>query len=152
MGAVLMFVRTAIALLIGLSLYFSTRAQSRGEQDGQNSQVPSATAGQEKTADVSRAAKQLFDATNQVRREEKRSELKENRQLAEAAAYFAKFMASTDKYGHEADGKTPADRARGNKYEYGGIAENIASVYSSEGYNTKEVAKGLVDGWKKSPG
>jgi uncharacterized protein YkwD len=106
----------------------------------------------EKTADVALAAKQVFEATNRFRREEGRSELKENRQLAEAAGSLTRFMASTDKYGHEADGKTPAERAREYKYDDCGIAENIAFVYSSEGYSTGEVAQGLVEGWKKSPG
>jgi uncharacterized protein YkwD len=105
-----------------------------------------------KTADVALAAKRVFEATNRFRKEEGRSELKENPQLTEAAGYFAKFMASTDKYGHEADGKTPAERAREYKYDYCGIDENIAFVYSSEGYGTGEVAQGLVEGWKKSPG
>ena len=141
-------------ILVGLSIdpVLHSRLQSSREPDSQDLDSTSATARQEKTADVAEAAKQIFDATNRFRREEKRSELKENRQLAETAAYFARFMASTDKYGHEADGKTPADRAKEHKYDYCAIAENIAYVYSSEGYTTDEVAKGLVEGWKKSPG
>jgi uncharacterized protein YkwD len=107
---------------------------------------------QEKTADVAAAAKQVFEATNRFRKEEGRSELKENPRLEEAASYFAKFMATTDKYGHEADGKQPADRAKEHGYDFCGIDENIAFVYSSAGYNTGEVVKGLVEGWKKSPG
>jgi uncharacterized protein YkwD len=106
----------------------------------------------QKAADVAMAAKKVFEATNQFRKGEGRSELKENAELKEAAAYFAKFMASTDKYGHEADGKSPADRARDHKYDFCGIEENIAYVYSSEGYDTGEVVQGLVEGWKKSPG
>src|SRR3954449_11029582 len=113
-----MFARSLIAFLIGLFPIGSTQAQITREHENQRNPSPSATSRQEKTADVSQAEKQIFDATNQFRREEKRSEMKENPQLAEAAAYFAKFMASTDKYGHEADGKTPADRAREYKYEY----------------------------------
>jgi len=141
-------------LLVGLSSSGSARAQSIREPDSQNlpSNSTTASARQEKNADVAQAAKRIFDATNRFRREEKQSELKENPQLAEAAAYFARFMASTDKYGHEADGKTPADRAKEYKYDYCSIAENIAFVYSSEGYDTDEVATGLMSGWKKSPG
>jgi len=130
----------------------STHAQSTREPDTQYAQVPSASVKRENSADLAQAAKRIFEATNQFRREEKRPELKENPKLAEAATHFAKFMASTDKYGHEADGKTPADRATEHKYDYCAIAENIAYVYSSEGYTTQQVAKGLVDGWKKSPG
>jgi uncharacterized protein YkwD len=140
------------ALCLGLAFNSSVLAQTSSEDDRQVPRSVSGTAKQEKSADVAEAAKQIFDATNRFRREEGLTELKENPQLTEAARYFASFMASNDKYGHDADGKQPADRAKEYKYDYCALAENIAYEYSSAGFETKELAKGLFEGWKKSPG
>src|SRR5262249_27554314 len=65
---------------------------------------------------------------------------------------FADYMARTSRYGHTADGSTPADRAEKAGYRYCIIAENIAYAYDSEGFTTAELADELFDGWKASPG
>jgi uncharacterized protein YkwD len=51
-------------------------------------------------------------------------------QLMEAAQDFAKFMASTDKYGHIA-GSRPAAWAKQHGYNYCIISENIATSTAS---------------------
>lgn len=133
-----MYSRIISAFLLSFSLALPARAQAPANKS-------------EKTAKLEKAAKELFDATNRFRADEKRTELKWNPRLAEAAESFVKFMASTDRYGHEADGKSPAERAKERKYDYCALAENIAYVYSSEGYDTGEVARGLFAAWKDSP-
>src|SRR5689334_15910645 len=104
-----------------------------------------------KNPDLDRAARQVIDQTNQFRRAEKRGDVTINAKLMATARYFADFMARTDKYGHEADGSDPAGRAKKHGYDYCLIAENIAYVFSSEGFTTEELAKQFVEGWKNSP-
>jgi hypothetical protein len=61
-------------------------------------------------------------------------------------------MARTNRFGHEADGKTPAQRAQEHGYAYCIVLENIATLYSSWGFGTQELAERVVRGWKQSPG
>jgi uncharacterized protein YkwD len=102
-------------------------------------------------ADLAGTAKLIVEATNELRREEGVGAVRPNAALAKAAQYFADFMARTDRYGHEADGRNPADRARSHGYDYCLVAENIAYLYRSAGFRTAELAGGIVEGWKHSP-
>ncbi len=102
--------------------------------------------------DLDRVVRLITRQTNEFRKAEGRRELARNDKLTDAARYFADFMARTGKYGHEADGKHPWDRAEKYGYHYCLVAENIAYIYSSEGFTAEELAGKLVDGWKKSPG
>ena len=43
-------------------------------------------------------------------------------------------------------------RAREHGYDYCLVLENIASLYSSEGFGTEELADRVMKGWKRSPG
>jgi uncharacterized protein YkwD len=103
------------------------------------------------TPDLARVKEEILSATNQFRRQQGRQELKENEELAEAAQFFADYMARTDKYSHTADGKEPWERAAKYGYRYCIILENIAYDYSPEGFGVKELAQGFINGWKKSP-
>lgn len=60
-------------------------------------------------------------------------------------------MARTGKFSHSADGSEPAARAKRFGYEYCIVSENIAYVFSSEGTDTSELARRVVEGWQKSP-
>jgi hypothetical protein len=60
-------------------------------------------------------------------------------------------MARTDRYGHEADGRTPAERVSALDYEYCLLAENIAMRYNTAGYATEPLADGFLQGWIESP-
>jgi uncharacterized protein YkwD len=104
-----------------------------------------------KKPDPAKVKEQIVATTNQFRRQEKRRELKVNPQLSQAAQAFAEFMARTDNFGHEADGKKPADRVTAAGYQYCVVAENIAYDYNSAGFSTEELAEGLIEGWRKSP-
>ncbi len=106
----------------------------------------------DKTPDLDETTRLLVEGTNSFRKQEHQPELKESSRLAKTARDFAAFMARTDKYGHEADGSQPAERVKKHGYEYCVVAENIAYEFSSEGFTTDELARGFLDGWKKSPG
>jgi Cysteine-rich secretory protein family len=106
----------------------------------------------EDTPDLPKSVKLIVDQTNEFRKSEKREPLKINSELTKAAEYFAKFMAETDKYGHEADGSKPSERAKKHGYNFSVVLENIAWTMNSEGFKTDALAEGLVTGWKESPG
>jgi uncharacterized protein YkwD len=104
------------------------------------------------TPDVPKAVRLVLDRTNEFRKGEKREAVKVNPELTKAAEYFAKFMAETDKYGHEADDSKPADRAKKHGYDYCIVLENIAWMSNPAGFTTESLGGGLVTGWKESPG
>jgi uncharacterized protein YkwD len=89
--------------------------------------------------------------TNAFRTAEGRAAVAVDAALEAAAREFARYMAKTGKYGHRADGRTPAERAKAHGYQYCVVLENIATVYRSSGYDAPSLADALVEGWKKSP-
>jgi uncharacterized protein YkwD len=101
--------------------------------------------------DLKRAADHIADMTNEVREHHGVKHVNFNSELTRAAEYFAKYMASTDKYSHTADGKSPSQRAEDHGYDYCLVSENIAYVYSSTGFNIEDLAEDLVRGWQDSP-
>lgn len=104
------------------------------------------------TPDLKRTAELIVEATNDFREQQELSPLKNNRQLQKAAEYFADYMASTDEYSHDADGKQPAERAEEYGYDYCIVLENIAYQYSSTGFRSGELSRRIQRGWEKSPG
>ncbi len=71
--------------------------------------------------------------------------------LTTAAQQFADYMARTLKYGHRADGRTPADRATAADYEYCMVTENIAYAYRSGGFTSEALTDKFFVGWQESP-
>jgi len=104
------------------------------------------------TPDLTEAARLIVHLSNEFRRAEGAGATHPDAQLTAAARSFASFMARTDRYGHEADGKQPAARAEEHGYRYCIVLENIASLYHSQGFGTQELAERTLQGWKLSPG
>jgi uncharacterized protein YkwD len=102
-------------------------------------------------ADPSRVAAQVVSRTNAFRAAQGRAPVRVDPALTGAAQRFAEFMASSELYGHEADGRQPTERARAEGYESCTVAENIAYQYSSLGFGTEELATLLLEEWEKSP-
>lgn len=114
---------------------------------------PSWTAAQQRQrADPAEAARAIVAQTNDFRRSQGLANTTRNPQLDDVARRFADFMARSDRYGHEADGHTPAQRAQAQGYDYCVVLENIAYQYSSAGFRTADLATRFVDGWERSPG
>ena len=103
-------------------------------------------------ADLARVEDIVVERTNDLRREHGLPAVEADARLGAAARYFAEYMARQDRYGHEADGNQPADRAVRHGYDYCLVAENISYQYSSADFGTAELARRYVDGWKNSPG
>jgi uncharacterized protein YkwD len=108
--------------------------------------------GANRSPDLDQAARLIIEQTNGFRRDEKRLPLKTSPPLEATARDFAAFMARTDKYAHDADGNHPEDRVKQHGYEYCIVAENIAYEFNSGGFETAELARKLMEGWKNSPG
>jgi uncharacterized protein YkwD len=106
---------------------------------------------EQKKPDLDAAGQQVVERTNEFRRGHGLTELSASPELAQAASYFAGFMARTDRYGHEADGSTPSQRAQQHGYDYCIVGENIAYQFHSAGFETSDLAAALVKGWKESP-
>src|SRR5262245_54932728 len=62
------------------------------------------------------AAHALLVNSNRLRETAGLQALREEPRLASAARRYAEFMATTDRYGHEADGRQPVQRAQGQGY------------------------------------
>jgi uncharacterized protein YkwD len=113
--------------------------------------VPGVTRAAERV-DPAAAAAQIVELTNVFRSTNGLDAVATNRALSDSAQRFAGYMAETDRYGHEADGRRPADRALAAGYEYCAVAENIAFQFSSAGFATEELARRVLEGWEQSPG
>lgn len=101
---------------------------------------------------LAEASRLVVARTNELRRERRLAAVQPNAALARAAQQFAAYMAGSDRYGHEADGRAPAQRAQALGYDYCLVTENIAFQYSSAGFATDDLARRFVDGWIDSPG
>jgi uncharacterized protein YkwD len=127
--------RRLVLLLVFVPL-FATQAQT----------------GRVRTPDNPAVADRIVQQTNEFRSRNDLSPLSPNKPLAEAAQRFAEFMADSDRYGHQADGREPAERATAHGYAHCALAENIAFQFSSLGFGTDELAGRLMEGWEESPG
>jgi uncharacterized protein YkwD len=103
-------------------------------------------------ADLAKTSAQIVDLTNAFRREQNLPEVKSNPTLTQVAQSFADFMASEGKYGHEADGRQPGERAEAGKYDYCLVLENIAYIFREDGIQTDALAKQFTTNWQESPG
>lgn len=104
------------------------------------------------TPDLRMAAERVVALTNELRAEKRLPTLAVDPLLRKTGDYFADYMARTSRYGHHADGRGPADRAKKFEYDYCLIDENIAYAFRTRGFGTEELAKEIFEGWKGSPG
>jgi len=93
----------------------------------------------------------IVEMTNAFRKEHKLGALKPNAALIAAARAFADYLGRTGKFAHEADGREPHQRAEAQGYRYCLVAENLAFNLDSRGFETKMLARDVVEGWKNSP-
>lgn len=109
-------------------------------------------AGAARAADIPAVERAIVEGTNRFRHEQGVGAVRPDSTLDRTAREFAAYLARTDRFDHEADGRTPAIRARAHGYDYCLVAENIAYQFDSRGFSTSALAQGLVQGWKDSPG
>lgn len=138
-------------LLIWFAFPALVFAQVSEEDDLETMTSSEKAAHQPKAPDLAQVAKLIVQKTNEFRRDEGLENVQPNQELTETAKYFADYMAKTDRYGHQADGKRPSERAKQHGYEYCLVAENIAYQFSSAGFAAEELGVNFFDGWKSSP-
>jgi hypothetical protein len=93
----------------------------------------------------------IVEMTNAFRRESKLADVRPNAALTAAARAFAAYLANTGKFAHEADGRRPGERVLTAGYHYCQVAENLAMNLDSRGFETRALARAVVEGWKGSP-
>lgn len=103
------------------------------------------------TPDLPRTEMVILELTNAFRKENALAPLKAEGKLTAAARAYAKYLASTGKFAHEADGLKPAQRAEAAGYKFCFIAENLAMDANARGFSTQALADEAMSGWKKSP-
>jgi uncharacterized protein YkwD len=102
--------------------------------------------------DPAEVVRQVIARANDFRRSQGLAPLAPEPRLEAAARGFADLLADSDRFGHEADGRTPAQRASAAGYGWCMVAENLALEGSSAGFESAELAQDLVEGWIQSPG
>src|SRR5690349_11984525 len=110
------------ALVIAIGLGF-------GLGGGSDAAGVSSTAPPGPAADA--AAAGIVAAANRFRAEQGLGALAPESRLTAAAAGFAGYMARTDRYAHDADGRQPHERVAAQRYDWCAVLENIAWVQSS---------------------
>lgn len=108
-----------------------------------------ATAQQPRLDEVER---EIVEGSNALRQAHGQPPASPDPALTAAAREFAAYMARTDRYGHDADGSDPPERAKAQAYEACMVSENIAWQVSSTGFGTTALARGFFEGWFESPG
>ncbi|HJZ32044.1 MAG TPA: CAP domain-containing protein [Hyphomicrobiaceae bacterium] len=93
----------------------------------------------------------IIEMTNAFRKEQRQGELKPNAALRAAARAFAEYLGNTGKFAHEADGREPMARAEAMGYRACLVSENLALNLDSRGFETRKLARDVVEGWKASP-
>lgn len=144
--------KQSTAALMVLAMCTPLPAQTREDTDREFISPADVSSQQVDTPDLAKSVELVVERTNSFRQEEQLDPLTVNKQLTATAQEFADFMARTDKYGHHADDRSPAERATAQEYEFCLIAENIAYQYNSRGFTAESLASGFVEGWKESPG
>lgn len=102
--------------------------------------------------DMAQAEIVIVEMTNDFRRKNNRQPVMTDTKLTQAARAFAAYLARTGTFAHDADGRQPSERATIAGYAHCFIAENIAYNQSSAGFETRDLAQRMVEGWINSPG
>lgn len=98
-----------------------------------------------------RIAEQIIRQTNDFRKSKGLEPVERNATLTTCAEEFAAFMAESEKYGHRADGRTPAERAEAAGYDYCVVRENIAYRTNTGEVTDESLTEVFVSGWIDSP-
>jgi len=132
-----------------LLILFASVAPAAPETEVPNTsgELPSAA-----EPDLDKAVDLIVERTNRFRKKKDREPVTPDENLTEAARQFAEFMATNDKYGHQADGRKPHERISAAGYDYCFTAENIALQFRSKGFKTEPLVERFVQGWINSEG
>ncbi|SMP66989.1 Uncharacterized conserved protein YkwD, contains CAP (CSP/antigen 5/PR1) domain [Neorhodopirellula lusitana] len=140
-------------LLLGLSLSeILTPAAASVDESSLTSAEPDSSQSRERSSDmISSVERAIITQTNEFRKSKDLDSVEPENDLTKAAENFAKFMAKTGKYGHRANGMTPAERAKEAGYDYCVVRENIAYRTNTGEVSADDLIEVFVQGWIDSP-
>lgn len=139
-----------------ISLYSLLSIATMAMASGQDAQPASTVAGNagsdvQSTSMIAVVQRAIVDRTNEFRKSNQSGAVQRDEHLMQAAKNFAEFMARTGKYGHRANGMTPAQRAEAAGYDYCVIRENIAYRMNTGDVTADSLIEVFVQGWIDSP-
>jgi len=100
---------------------------------------------------VAEVERGIAERTNEYRESNDLPAVTSDDALTKCAQEFAKFMADNELYGHHADDRTPAERAKAAGYDYCVIRENIAYRTNPGEVTAQGLTQVLMEGWIDSP-
>ncbi len=139
-----------------ISLYSLLSIATMAMASGQDAQPTSTVAGNtgsdvQSTGLIAAVKRAIVKQTNEFRKSNQLDAVQRDEHLMQAAEDFAEFMARTDKYGHRANGMTPAQRAEAAGYDYCVVRENIAYRMNTGEVTADSLIEIFVQGWIDSP-
>ena len=139
-----------------ISLYSLLSIATMAMASGQDAQPASTVAGNagadvQSTSLIAAVQRAIVEQTNEFRKSNELDAVQRNEHLMQAAKDFAEFMARTGKYGHRANGMTPAQRAEAAGYDYCVVRENIAYRTNTGEVTADSLIEVFVQGWIDSP-
>lgn len=104
------------------------------------------------TPDIAQTEAAIIAMTNAFRASERLAPVNADPVMAIAARAFARYLAASAQFDHNADGRTPSQRAEKAGYNSCRLGENLSLQMDSAGFTPDALAKRAVDGWINSPG
>lgn len=102
--------------------------------------------------DISQVEAAIVEMTNAYRVEQRLGAVAPSPALTAAARAYAQYLARTNAFAHDADGRSHSDRVSAQGYEYCEVSENLARSVDSRGFAARDLARTTVEGWLNSPG
>jgi hemin uptake protein HemP len=102
--------------------------------------------------DLPAAESAIVEMTNEFRKGNNLAIVRIDPKLSSAARRYAEFLAASRLMSHTADGRRPVDRVKAAGYDACQTSENLAMFMDSRGFETRQLARKMVEGWKNSPG
>lgn len=143
-------------VMLPISLYSLLSIATMAIANGQDAPPASAVDGEsgsdvQSTSMISAVERAIVEQTNEFRKSNQLDAVRRDEHLMQAAKKFAEFMARTGKYGHRANGMTPAQRAEAAGYDYCVVRENIAYRMNTGDVTADSLIEVFVQGWIDSP-
>ncbi len=142
----------AFRFSLNVTLAFATMGIVSGQEGRSTSSTESTDKATARSSNMIAAVQQaIVDQTNEFRKSNQLDAVQREEHLMQAAKNFAEFMARTGKYGHRANGMTPAERAEAAGYDYCVVRENIAYRTNTGEVTADSLIEVFVQGWIDSP-
>ncbi|WP_145174502.1 CAP domain-containing protein [Rubripirellula lacrimiformis] len=133
-------------IVVATTVAASGQEPSSTSSDGNNAELHTRSSNMIATVEDA-----IFTQTNAFRKSNDLGGVQRDDHLMQAAEKFAEFMARTDKYGHRANGQSPAQRAEAAGYDYCVVRENIAYRSNTGEITAETLIEVFVQGWIDSP-